>query len=219
MVSKAGFWSALLSGLLAAAWAVAVGLQNLLVPPASWTGIAAYATTFRLIEMLNLIPALLLPWPYLVMMVSIHYYAREEQRVWTLSGLAISIVYAGLASANYFIQLVVVRPSLLSGETEGLGLFVAANFHSVFWALANSYAVQSFALLFVAGVFSGGQLERWIRWTFIAVGITAPVQLAFTLGFLSPVLALPALAVWIIGVPLGCFLLAALFRRSDGQPA
>ena len=211
-VGRIGFWSALLSGLFAAGWAITLAIQNILVPPQPWAGIEALASSFRPVEMLNLIPAILLPWPFIVMMVCIHYYAAEEKKVWSLSGLAISIVYAVMASSNYFIQLVAVRPNLLSGETDGLALFVAANPNSIFWALANAYPVQSFALLLTAWVFDGGRRERWIRWIFIAVGATVPVQLAFSLGFLPPAFALPALGIWVIGLPVSCFLIAALFR-------
>ena len=63
VVGQVGFWSALLSGLFAAGWAITLAIQNILVPPQPWTGIEALASSFKPIEMLNLIPALLLPWP------------------------------------------------------------------------------------------------------------------------------------------------------------
>lgn len=67
-------------------------------------------------------------------------------------------------------------------------------------------------LLFTAWAFDRAGPERWVRWIFIAVGATVPLQLALTLGLLPPTCALPALGIWVIGLPLACLLLAALFR-------
>ena len=45
-------------------------------------------------------------------MVSIHYYARDDQKIWSQLGLAFAIVYAAMASINYIVQLTVVRCAL-----------------------------------------------------------------------------------------------------------
>jgi hypothetical protein len=124
-----------------------------------------------------------------------------------------------MASINYLIQFVVVRPSILQGEAEGLGLFVMGNPHAIFTALATSYAYQSLGMLFAAWALGGGKLERWIRWLFVAVGVTVPFQLGYSLGFVPMMLGLPVLMVWIVGVPLSCFLLAARFRRAERRTA
>jgi hypothetical protein len=213
-VSQVGFWSALATGLLAAGWVMAFVTQQMIAPPIPWAGIEAYARSFKSIQMLNLVPALPLGWAFIVMMVSLHFWAPEEKKIWSMIGLAFAIVYAVMANINYLIQLVAVRPNLLSGELEGLGLFAGDNPHSVFWALANAYAIQSMALFFAAWVLDGGKLERWIRRLFVAVGVTVPFQLGYSLGLVPMAIALPVLMVWGIGVPLSCFMLAVLFRRG-----
>jgi hypothetical protein len=65
----------------------------------------------------------------------------------------------------------------------------------------------------VSWVFSGRKLERWIRWVFVAVGVTVPFQFAYSLGLLPTAIGLLAVSIWIIGVPLSSFMLAALFKR------
>lgn len=213
-VIRVGFWSSLLSALLAVGWLVTLAVQMSIAPAAQWSGLEQYVRDFRPIEMLNLVPALLLASAFVVMMVSVHLAAPAEKKVWTLTGLAFAIIYAVMATVNYLVQLVVVRFSILSGQTQGLSLFAMDYPYSVFKALANSYAYQSVALFFVAWAFSGGRLENWVRRLFVVVGLTAPLQLAYTLLDLDIAIVLPATFVWAIGVPLGCVLLAALFRKS-----
>ena len=213
-VVQIGFWSSLLSALLAVGWIVTLAVQMSIAPAAQWSGLEQYVRDFRPIEMLNLVPSLLLASTFVVMMVSVHLLAPAEKKVWTLTGLAFTIIYTVMATINYLIQLVVVRFSILSGQTQGLGLLVMGYPYSIFKALANAYAYQSVALFFVAWAFSSGRLENWIRRLFVVVGLTAPFQLAYTLLDLNPLIILPVTLVWAIGVPLGCGLLAALFRRA-----
>ncbi len=212
---KVGYWSSLATGGLALIWTITFIVQIILVPPAEWSGVENYARAFSFIHMLNLAPALPLGWAFIVMMASIYACASEEKKIWALIGLAFGILYATMANINYLIQLVAVRGSLLSNETKGLELFIGDNPHSVFWALANAYAIQSMAMLFAAWVFPKGRLENWIRGLFIAVGVTFPFQFLYSLGFIPMTIAMPILGIWIIGVPLSSFLLAALFRQAD----
>ncbi|MBI4673649.1 MAG: hypothetical protein HY741_18515 [Chloroflexi bacterium] len=215
VIIRVGFWSALVTGVLALLWTLAFGVELIGAPPAPWSGIEAYARTFGFPRMLNLIPALPLGWAYIVMMVSLYSYAPAEKKIWGLIALAFGIVYAVMANINYLIQLIAVRPALLSGELEGLTIFVGDNPHSVFWALANAYAIQSMSLFFAAWIFDRSKLERWIRWLFIVVGLTVPFQFAYSFGLIPMTLAMPVLLIWIVGVPVGCFLLAALFRQNE----
>jgi hypothetical protein len=138
VVARVGFWSAILSAILAIGWASTFALGVIISPPQEWTGIEAYVPTFNFITMVNLIPSLPLAAAFIVLMVSIHYYAPEDKKIWSMLGLAFTIVYAVMASINYLVQLIVVWPSILSGETEGLGLFVGAYRRCFFWALACS---------------------------------------------------------------------------------
>ena len=213
---QVGFWSALLTALLSIAWTAAFAYEFSTAPSAPWTGVQDTARSFNfLADMINLVFALPLSWTFLIMMVSVHYFVPAEEKLWTMIGLSFAIVYAVMANTNYLIQLVTVRASLLAGETEGLGLFVIDNMHSVFWALANSYALQSIGLFFAAWAFHGSRLAQWIRWLWIAVGLTVPIQLAFSLGLIPIAASLPALVFWIVGVIVSAILLALQFRRAE----
>jgi hypothetical protein len=76
-------------------------------------------------------PSILLAPVFLVLLASIRISARAEKMVWSLSALTIGILYTTMASINYNIQLVSVKDSLLSGETDGLAKFLIASSHSI----------------------------------------------------------------------------------------
>jgi len=146
-------------------------------------------------------------------MVSIHYYARDDQKIWSQLGLAFAIVYAAMASINYIVQLTVVRLSILNRETDGLAMFVMGNPHSIFWALASAYIFMNLAMLFAAPVFEGGKLERWIRWLFLANGASVVITI-FGIVVDSPAIyLLGSLVPWCVIFSGATVLLAVLFRR------
>jgi hypothetical protein len=192
-------------------------IQTIAAPPGPWLGIDSFARSFQPIEMLNFLPSLPLASAFLVLMVCIYFYASERDRIWAMLGLAFTIVYAVMASSNYLIQLLVVRNSLVLGETEGLGLFAHSNPHSVFWALANSYAYMSLAMFFAAWVFRKTTLERWIRRLFVVVGITAPFQFIGVLFELGLIVGAPAGLIWSTATPTACLLIALQFKRSEAM--
>jgi hypothetical protein len=70
---------------------------------------------------------------------------------------------------DYFIQLTVIQPSLIKGETEGLALFSQYNPHGIFIALEDlGYLMMSLAFLFAGASFAKDErLERAMRWLFI----------------------------------------------------
>lgn len=212
---KLGFWSACLTAFFSIAWTGAFAYQFLATPQNPWEGVEAAAASFSFVdEMVNLVFALPLSWAFVVMMVSLHYSVPASKRVWTMNALVFTVMYAVMADINYLIQLVTVRGSFLAGETEGLGLFASGNMNSVFWALANSYALQSIGLFFSAWAVEGGRSVMWIRRLWLAIGFTVPFQFAFSLGLLPIPIAMPALGVWIVGIPASSILLAKEFRQA-----
>lgn len=211
-VSQLGFWSASLSAALSAGWSIAMVVQNAIQPVPAWRGARAYADAYDPIHQLSFYPSLFLALTFVVLLSCLHRYAPEDKKVWSLSALALGVLYATMASVNYQIQLVAVRPSLMRGESAGLEMLVQANPHSIFIALANSYAYMCLAMLFAAPIFEGGRLERWIRRLFLAQGPVAVAQLAWSLLDLSMVVMVVG-AIWVVGAPFAFVLLAVLFRR------
>jgi hypothetical protein len=212
-----GFWSAVLASVFSIGYGIAVIVMILSAmttrATASWQGIESYVAAYQPISMLPVLPSLPLAVVFVALMVSIHYCAREEQRIWSHLGLSFAIVYAVMASINYIVQLTVVRLSILNKETDGLAMFVMGNPHSIFWALASAYVFMNLAMLCAAPVFEVGRLENWIRWLFILNGASAIITI-FSVVVDSPFLyLLGSLVPWCMIFSAATILLAVLFRR------
>jgi hypothetical protein len=124
--------------------------------------------------------AMLLILMYVILMVCIYQYAAENKKIFGLLGLSFSIISASILIADYFIQLAVIQPSLIKGETDGIALITQYNPHGIFIALEEvGYLTMSIAFLSLAPVFSGNtRLERAIKWV-LRVSFTL-ILLAFT---------------------------------------
>lgn len=205
-----GFWSAI----LAAVFAVAFAILAIAFPATEWNGIGAYARSFQSTQMASFIPAILLALAVVVLMVSLHFHAAEDQRIFTLLALAFAVMYATIVGVNYYLQLFVVRLNLLAGQLEDLALFAMPNFHSAFFALeAIGYSFSSLATLIVVPVFSGGRLAGWIRRLFVlngAIGILGAIAAPFD----QPLLILASLGFWSLNYPLSMLLVGVYFKRA-----
>jgi hypothetical protein len=222
-VSQVGFWSATLATLASIGYGVTLIISMISMQAAAnqstsgWPGVEAFVASFQPIQMLSLIPSLLLVPAFIALMVSIHYYAAPDKKIWSHLGIAFTLVYAVMAAINYISQLTVVRLSILNKETEGLAMFVMGNSHSLFWALASAYLFMNLAMLFAAPVFHGGRLERWIRWLFLANGASGIVTIFGVLADSPAIYLLGSLVPWCMIFSPATALLAILFRR--GKPA
>ena len=220
-VCQLGFWSAVLATLSSIGYGITVivmmisSITAAANTPPGWHGIEAFVASFQFIQMLPLIPSLVLAPTFIVLMVSIHYYAASEKKIWSHLGIAFTLVYAVMASINYITQLTVVRLSILNQETDGLAMFVMGNSHSIFWALASSYAFMNLAMLFAAPVFDGGRLERAIRWLFFANGASVVVTIFGIVVDSPPIYLLGSLVPWCVVFSLTTTLLTVLFRRAS----
>ena len=217
-VSRIGFWSAVLATVCSVGYAIAVIVMMISAMTAAttpgWQGIEAYVASYQPISTLPVIPSLPLAAAFIALMVSIHYYAREDKKIWSHLGLAFAIIYAAMASINYILQLTVVRLAILNKETDGLAMFVMGNPHSIFWALASAYVFMNLAMLCAAPVFGGGKLERWIRWLFLANGASVVITI-FGIAVDSPAIyLLGSLVPWCVIFSAATVLLAVLFRRT-----
>ncbi len=219
-VHKLGFWSAVLATLSSIGYGIAVivlmisSMTAAADTPPGWQGAEAYVDSFQFIQMLPLIPSLVLAPAFIVLMVSIHYYAPPEKRMWSHLGIVFTIVYAVMACINYITQLTVVRLAISIQETDGLAMFAMGNPHSIFWALASAYAFMNLAMLFTAPVFEGGRLERWIRGLFYANGASVIATIFGVVVDAPWVYLLGSLVPWCIIFAPATALLAVLFART-----
>lgn len=218
-VSQIGFWSAVFAAVFSVGYGIAVIIMvastiTATEIPSGLTGIDLIVATFQPVQMLPLIPSLLLVPAFVVLMVSIHYYAAPEKKIWSHLGIAFALIYAAMSAINYITQLTVVRLSILNQETDGLAMFVMGNTHSIFWALASSYAFMNLAMLFAGSVFEGGRLEQSIRRLFYANGASAVITI-FGVVVASPMIyLLGSLVPWCVIFAWATILLAILFKRN-----
>ena len=115
-------------------------------------------------------PAILLTIIYVISMVCIHQYAAHDKKIFSQIGLSFAIISATLLITNYFIQISVIQPSLVNGETDGISILTQYNPHGLFIVLEEiGYLIMSLAFFCVSPVFSKPtKLESSIRWIFIS---------------------------------------------------
>lgn len=220
---RAGFWSAPFTALLAAAHFIAGVLTPARSGPfAKPADVIPYPYTsvsqFIPLDYYWLIPGFLLAPSFVVFMAFIRMYASDEKKILAQIGLSFAVIYATIMMTNYFIQWTVVVPSLQKGEIAGLSLFTQYNPHGIFIVLeALGYLVMSTAMIFVAPVFTGGRLERTLRWLFVgsfvfgvALFVTLPLLGYDIVAFEVSILLIN----WIVLMASGA-LLSILFSRAS----
>jgi len=206
-VRRLGFWSAVLCTIFSLTYVVA--------QLGEWAGLLGSAggphsrsTTLGLAVLLT--PSLLLGVSFVVLTVSIHYYAETSARIWSHLAVAFASMYATLISLVYYVQLGFVMPRLARGDVEGIQLLIFEPFDSFLYAVdVYGYSLMSLATLFAAPVFKGPGIERWIRRALIANGCLIP--------FLALQMYYPPLiwggSLWGICFPTATWLLVIHFSR------
>lgn len=161
----------------------------------------------------------------LALLVCVHQAAAPAARVFSGLAVALAAVASAALLADYVIQLAVLQPSLLRGETGALSLFSQYNPHGIFIALEDlGYLLLGLALLSTAGVFTGpSRLARALRWLLLVGGgltVIALPALAIAYGTgLEYRYEVAAIALtWVTLIP-GAILLTRWFRRPvAGRP-
>lgn len=219
-----GFWTALLTGISAVA-ALAVAITT---PPRSgpyclsdcitypYTDAAAFVPR----DYLWMYPAALVAALFVALVTCIHHTVPETQQRFSLTGLAFAVIAGTVLLADYLVQLTVLQPSLLKGETAALALISQYNPHGVFIALEDlGYLSMGVAFLCVGAAFAGHLwLERALRWLFVAGGaaaVAACVGLAVAYGAdLEYRFEVIGIAIdWLVVIVAGV-LLSLLFRSN-----
>lgn len=221
---RLGFWSAILTALCAA---VGLGL-GITTPVRSGPNCTSHCLTYPYTDSaafvprdyLWMYPALLLALSFMVLVACIYHTARAEQKLWSRLGLSFATIAAAVLTANYFIQLAVVQPSLLAGETAGLAPFVMYNPHGILLALEDlGYLIMGVAFVFTGLAVAGrGRLDRAARWLFLVGGL-ATVGIFIGLSFvyreeLADKFEIIAITIdWTVLI-VGGLLWGVLFRRA-----
>lgn len=202
IIYKIGFWAALLSAIFAIMYIIVqfAEFANLLEPAGSPLNLIALMA-----------PSFVLAPSFVILMVSIHYYASEDKKIWSHIGLSFAIIYAVLILIVYYTQLFLVVPRLIEGRIEDISLLLLIPHDSFLFAIdLLGYGFMNLATLFVAFVFERRKLEGWIRRFLIANGLLAPANILWMI--FQPLFYIAAL--WVITFPLSTIMLAILFRRA-----
>ncbi len=164
--------------------------------------------------------AILLNLVFMLLAVSIHRSATGSGKLFSQLGMSFAIPSAGVLIVNYFIQVSVIQPSVLNGETVGIALLTQFNPHGMFIALEEiGFLFMSLSLLFIGLAFAGNsRLEKAIRWILVIAFILTMVSLAWisvTLGVQREYMFEIAVITinWIVLIATG-ILLAVWFRRN-----
>jgi hypothetical protein len=133
------------------------------------------------------------------------------------------MISSAFLALDYFVQLTVVQPSLVKGQTSGLSLISQYNPHGLFIALeALGYLLMSLVFLFSAPVFAGhGGLGRVLRWVLVtAFVLTLGALLVLWVAYgndLEYRFEVAAILIdWLALIAVG-ILLGVVFRRA-GRP-
>jgi hypothetical protein len=171
--ARLGFWIAVALAVLAAA-AFALGIAT---PPRSGpfcTGpCIAYpytdAAPFFPRDYLWMYPGILLTPLFVVLLACLHCCVEDGKKVFSLISLCFASIAAAVITVDYFVQIEVIAPSLLKGETDGVALFTQYNPHGVFIALEDlGYLMLSAAFFFAGAALSrASRLQSAIRWLFL----------------------------------------------------
>lgn len=212
-VGRLGFWSAVFAALFAIDYSIA--------QVAEWLGLLGSAggpesMSTPLGYILLLTPSLFLGTAFVILMVSIHYYASEDRKIWSHLGVVFATIYAVLISMNYYVQLTFILPRLIEGNVESVQVqpFLFVPFDSFLYSVdILGYSFMSLATLSAAFVFTDGGLERTVRWFMIANGLILPF-LALQIYY-NPLIWIAAF--WAITFPGSTIALALLFRRTTPE--
>lgn len=218
-----GYWAALATGastLITFAIAIAT-------PPLSGALCEAGCFTYPYLDVAArfprdyvwMFPAIVTTLLYLAFAVALYGRVRRGLHFARL-GLLLAGMAALTLSGDYFVQLAVVQPSLLAGETDGISLLSQYNPHGLFIALEElGYLLMSLSLVcLIPALLRPTRLERAIRWLFAAGFVTTLAALAwFSLrygherGYLFEVAVISI--DWLVLIA-GAFMTAAVFRRD-----
>jgi hypothetical protein len=172
-IAKVGFYSAILTALLTIlSFAIAY-----MTPPLSGPFCAGGCFTYPYSDIASrfprdyywMYPAMVLNVVYYILMVAIHYFAPIEKKIFSHIGMSLALLAMATFNIDYFLQVSVIQPSLVLGETEGIALLSQFNAHGVFIVLEEiAFIMMSMSMLFMVPVFVGQtKSEKAIRWIFI----------------------------------------------------
>ncbi len=165
-------------------------------------------------------PAILLNIVYVAYMAIVHHLTSPGKKMISLIGLLFASSGAILLVVNYFMQVSIIQPSLLNGETDGIALLTQFNPHGLFIVLEEAgFSLLALSFLFTGFSFSSsGKLERAIKAIFIgafSLGAVSFFVISLFYGIFREYYYECAIIaiVWFV-IIINCILLALFYRRK-----
>lgn len=219
-----GFWVAMLTWITGAASFVVAVTTPPRSGPFCTSGCIGYpftdAAAFVPRDYLWMYPATVLMMLFVALAVVVHGHATPSRRVFTATGVAFATIAAMVLVLDYAIQLMVMQPSLLAGQADGLSVFSQYNPHGVFIAMENvGYVAMAVAFVFLAPAFTDRtRLDRVLGWLLaVAGGLTVVLLVVMAIGFgadLEYRFEVAAISVTWITLTVAAGLLAAWMHRG-----
>ena len=183
-IAKVGFYAALLTALLT----VGTFVIAFLTPPLSGPFCAGGCFTYPYLDIASrfprdyfwMYPAMILNLVYYILMVAIHYSAPDDKKIFSHIGVSLALLSMATFNIDYFLQVSVIQPSIVLGETDGIALLSQFNAHGVFIVLEEiAFIMMSLSMLFMAPVFTGQtSAEKAVRWIFVGNFLLTAVSFA-----------------------------------------
>lgn len=176
-----GFWSALLAALTMVIFTYCFVALFVVNPLFTWTNLADYVTFTRTypspLPDLARLMVLIYAFCYVVQLNCLYEVVMPEQQFLVRIALCFGVAFAVLSGAHYFVQLSSVRVQLAAGTVAGLEQVVQANPYSALAAINMLGISVCFGLssLFVAPVFGGGGVGRFLQIAFLVNGVACLV--------------------------------------------
>ena len=174
---KLGYWSAVLSVILTIGWFIGLVVATIFFRIPSWTNLADFVAAIRPASLvaatLAQAAAFFLGPLSLILFCSLHDYAPDDRKILTRIGLCCMVATMVLGNQMYFVHFNIMRLIASKHALMGLEQFVEWNPGSAISAsglLAWSF-FWGLGLIIVAPIFSGGRLERLLRYTFLICGV------------------------------------------------
>lgn len=130
-------------------------------------------------------PAMILMFAYLIMIICVHQTVATEKKHFSLISISFAIMTTLVLFADYFIQVSVIQPSVLAGETDGISILSQFNPHGIFIVLEEiGFLFMSISFFCLIPTFSNkNPNQKAIKWT-SAIGFSLTI-VAFILISLS----------------------------------
>jgi len=103
---------------------------------------------------------------YLAMMVTVHQTVANAQKHFSLISISFAIMATLVLFSNYFVQVSVIQPSLIAGETDGISILSQFNPHGIFIVLEEiGFIMMVISFFCLTPAFSNNSADqKAIKW-------------------------------------------------------